>query len=832
MKYFFVLSLLFAATLVSAQNAQSPDQFLGYQIGTKFTRHHRIVEYFKYVAAAQPDMVKVEKYGESNEGRDLILAFVATPEILQKLDDIRKNNLRLAGILNDGVPATTQSPAVVWLSYNVHGNEPTSSEAAMQTLYELVNPNNQETKKWLQNTVVVIDPCINPDGRDRYINWYNSVVGKNFNPDPQSREHREPWPGGRSNHYNFDLNRDWAWQTQIETQQRLKVYNQWLPQVHVDYHEQGYNAPYYFAPAAEPYHEVITQWQRDFQVMIGKNNAKYFDENGWLFFTKEEFDLFYPSYGDTYPTYNGAIGMTFEQGGIGAGLGIVTEDGDTLTLVDRVKHHLTTGLSTIEVSSQHAQQLVGEYKKFFDDNRNAKNATYKTYILTSNDENKILAIKNLLDKNGIAYGSLNGKVNGYRYFTGKEETIQLNNFTIAVSAYQPKSALLRVLFEPNSKLSDSATYDITAWSIPYVYGVEGIASKEKLPLQSFSLQNKMPVPAATYGYIIPYHSFNTMQALAFLLKNKIKVRVADKPFTHDNIQYECGTLIVLKTSNANNDWVSLVQQAATKFNVQTQIVNSGFADKGIDFGSHDARFIHSPNVALLTGEQVTSTDAGELWNYFEQDLDYPVTLINVNDFGRVNLKKYNVLIMPDGYYRFLNDKNLNDKLKNFVREGGKLIAIQNAIAQLAKNDWGIKLKEDKADDSSKPNNDVYADIKRYADEERNDLSDFIPGAIYKVDLDTTHPLAYGFSNNYFTLKQDGNNYEFLKDGWNVGTIRKNNFREGFVGYKLKSKLKDGTLIGSVNMDNGQFVFIADNPVFRQFWYNGKQLLANAVFLEK
>ena len=180
-------------------------------------------------------------------------------------------------------------PAIVWLSYNVHGNEPSSSEAAMKVLYALVDPSNTQTKQWLQNVVVVIDPIQNPDGRDRYVNWYNNAVGKNFNADPQSREHDEPWPYGRTNHYNFDLNRDWAWQTQIESQQKVKLYNEWLPQVHVDLHEQGYNAPYYFAPAAQPYHEVVTQWQKDFQVQIGKNNAKYFDANGWLYFTKQVF---------------------------------------------------------------------------------------------------------------------------------------------------------------------------------------------------------------------------------------------------------------------------------------------------------------------------------------------------------------------------------------------------------------------------------------------------------------------------------------------------------------------------------------------------------------
>jgi len=217
-KIFAVVSFCIIALQSFAQNLQSPEQFLGYKIGANYTRHYKIVEYLKAVAAAKPDMVKVEQYGTTNEGRELLLAYVALPENLQNLEAIRKNNLSLLKDKN----AAVNNPVIVWLSYNVHGNEPSSSEAAMQTLYALVNPANTQTKEWLKNVVVIIDPCINPDGRDRYVNWFNSMKGKEYNVDPQSREHREPWPGGRSNHYNFDLNRDWAWQTQIESQQRIK----------------------------------------------------------------------------------------------------------------------------------------------------------------------------------------------------------------------------------------------------------------------------------------------------------------------------------------------------------------------------------------------------------------------------------------------------------------------------------------------------------------------------------------------------------------------------------------------------------------------------------
>ena len=409
-KFLFGLFCMGITVAAIAQSVPSPEQFLGYKVGTRFTRHHRIVDYVKTIAGARPDMVKVEKYGETNEGRELMLAFVSTPENMQKLEQIRINNLRMAGLAKDkAAPQTENAPAIVWLSYNVHGNEASSSEAFLLTIHALTDPTNVQTKEWLKNTVVVLDPCINPDGRDRYINWYNSVVGKNYNADPASREHAEPWPGGRSNHYNFDLNRDWAWQTQVETQQRIKKYHEWMPQIHVDYHEQGFNEPYYFAPAAEPIHEVITPWQRDFQVMIGRNHAKYFDQNNWLFFTKERFDLLYPSYGDTYPVYNGAIGMTYEQGGIRAGLGILNEDNDTLTLVDRAAHHFTTGLSTIEIASKNKSKLLAEFKQFFDDSRSGKIGEYKTYVFTAKDENKMGALKKLLSQNGIEYGILTNK---------------------------------------------------------------------------------------------------------------------------------------------------------------------------------------------------------------------------------------------------------------------------------------------------------------------------------------------------------------------------------------------------------------------------------------
>ncbi len=839
-KYIGILSLLLGwLTTVFAQLIPTPDQFLGYPLGSKFTRHHALVGYCKTIAAKSPTTVKLEPYGVTNEGRELLLAFVSSPENIGRLEEIRRNNLRLAGAMKDSSPPPiSQMPAIVWLSYNVHGNEPASSEAALQTLYTLANAATDSLKKWLSNTVVVIDPCLNPDGRDRYVNWYNSVVGVHYDPNPLSREHQEPWPQGRSNHYNFDLNRDWAWQTQAETKARMAVYNQWMPQIHVDYHEQGYNEPYYFAPAAEPFHEVITPFQRSFQNLIGKNHARYFDANGWLYFTKERFDLFYPSYGDTYPIYTGAVGMTYEQGGIKGGLGIKTDEGDTLTLADRIQHHFTTGLSTIETVSNHLQELMSAYKQFFEDSRAAKKLSFKTYILTSDQPDKLKAVEKLLAANGITYGSLSNNSNykGYNYFSQKEETVTLKKYHTAVSMLQTRSVLATVLLEPKGNLSDSNTYDITAWSLPYAYGVEAYALKDVMPVHVIEKQEPTTIitsliPQSNYGYLIKYNCFTSAKVLAHLLNKSVKLRVASKPFSYANETYERGTLIVLNKGNQVN-LTRILAEAVAESHITINAVASGLMDKGVDLGSPENHLINAPSVALITGDQTSSLNVGEIWNFFEQQLHYPITMLNADALLKQNLKSFTTIIVPDGSYKIWNDKAIADKIKEYVQNGGKIIAIENALQFLATTDWGIKNKENKkaekdAVDSQEnnPNN-----IKRFADRERSELASMVPGAIYKLDLDNTHPLGFGYASTYYSLRQDDNIYQYLKEGWNVGTIKKDGYTVGFSGSKVKSKVIDGLVMGVQEMGNGSIVYLNDNPLFRLFWENGKLLFSNAVFL--
>ncbi|MBL0334067.1 MAG: zinc carboxypeptidase [Chitinophagaceae bacterium] len=830
----FFAVMLFLQANIQAQ-LKSPDEFLGYKIGSRYSAHWKVAGYFRQAAAAMPSVMKLQDYGVTNEGRPLMVAFISSPENISNLENIRKNNLRLANLSPDKMAADENMPAIVWLSYNVHGNETSSSEAAMLTLFALLDPANTQTKAWLKNTVVVIDPCINPDGRDRYVNWFNSIAGKNYDPKLMAREHDEPWPGGRTNHYNFELNRDWAWQTQLETKQRIKLYNQWLPQVHVDYHEQFINDPYYFAPAAEPFHEVITPWQREFQGIIGKSNARYFDANGWLYYTKEFFDLFYPSYGDTYPIYNGAIGMTYEQAGHGiSGAAVINDEGDTLTLRDRVMHHYTTGLSTVETASAQSSRLVKEFHKFYNDAVKTGVGDYKSYIIRNapEDAQRIRAFLELLDRNGIRYtGTASASAKGYNYNSGRDETVNLQPQDILISALQPKSALVKVLMEPKSRLNDSMTYDISAWSVPYAYGLQAFASKEIIVAGNYNPPAAVNIPETSYGYALPWTGLQSVKTASRLLQQGVLLRYAEQPFDLQGKHFERGTILILRTANktfGDRLW-AMAKDAAMENQVPLYALSGGLVDKGFDMGSDKVHPFKAPRVVMLTGDGVNSGAAGEIWHFFDQQLDYPVTLVNAESASTADWNNIDVLIMPNGRYKFLTDKPALEAFKAWINNGGKVIALEGAVSQLASADLGVKVK--KAEEEKKDGEGGYNDLRTYGDRERDAVSGSAPGSIYRVDLDPTHPLAFGYPGYYYTLKIGTRVFEFLKDGgWNVGVIKKDNQVAGFVGSSQKDKMKDAMLLGVVGVGNGSITVMADDPLFRSFWENGKLMFCNAVFL--
>lgn len=833
--FFFFCCILSTASGIAQDLPQSPEEFLGYPLGEHFTYYHKVADYFAHIAENSKN-VQLHQYGTTYEGRPMILAYVGSEENLERLNEIKENNLRRAGIM--GGRAKKQDLAIIWLSYNVHGNEAVSTEASMAVLYKLASGENELPEDWLEKTIVIIDPAVNPDGRERYVNWFNQTASSSLNSDPDAWEHREPWPGGRPNHYLFDLNRDWAWQTQKESQQRMEVYNEWLPHIHADFHEQAIESPYYFAPAAEPFHEYITNWQREFQTIIGLNNTRYFDEEGWLYFTRERFDLFYPSYGDTYPLFNGAIGMTFEQGGSGkAGLAVKTEEGDTLTLKERIKHHLTTSLSTIEATSNNADKVVANFEKFFE--RASKNppGKYKSYLISGeNNKDKLNALRDFLHLHQIEFEVANKRktYEGWKYQEASTGSFQSNPGDWVIQANQPKGVLLQVLFEPKSSLSDSITYDITAWSVPYMLGLKAFASTELIPgkqAEEKENQEEKELPQNPYAYLLEWNSLEDVKFLTRLLKEGVKVRFAEEPFTTQNKQFAPGTLIITRRGNEHlgEEFDFFVREAALEWDRRLFAASTGFVAKGKDFGSRSVRFMKSPKVAVLAGEGVSSLGFGEVWHFFEQQIDYPLTTIRTDYAAQVNFDKYDVLILPAGDYQNVKS-HLQKELNEWVRKGGRLILMQEAISSFSSQDdplLRIERKEKGVTEEGK----IEDRLRQYKSRERESLSDYNPGSIYRIKLDSTHPLAFGYTGDYYSLKTNSQAFQYLKRGWNVGTIQNEKaLISGFIGSQAKEDMAETMVFGVEEKGKGEIIYLVDNPLFRGFWQNGKLLFSNAVFL--
>ena len=828
----FFMFLLFVPLIVGAQ-AISPDQYLGYTAGTRYTHYDRVLDYFRMLDSASQNVMLMQ-YGQTNEHRPQFVAIISSSENLQNIEEIRNNNLALAGLANpDG---DTGTKLIIWLSYNVHGNEASSTEAAMETAWRLLNDEQVEREHWLEKAVIILAPCLNPDGRERYIGWFEQKTGIKPDPDPASEEHDEPWPGGRTNHYMFDLNRDWAWMTQVETRNLVRFYNRWMPQIHVDFHEQGINDPYYFAPAARPYHDLITPWQRSFQKRIGENNARHFDENGWLYFTKERFDLFYPGYGDTYPTFNGAIGMTYEQaGGPQSGLAVITETGDTLTLRDRILHHTASGLATIEEAVNNAPDVIGNFKKYFSYGGDDFKPDYNAFVVSNlNSPYKIEKLKELLNGHQIRFGySTETKyVQGYDYSDARNSRYMVHAGDLVIPVRQPKYRLTEALFDPEARLEDSLTYDITAWSVPFAYGLNACAATEQVNFNNDPPQtkdNSYSIPENLYALAVPRSGFNDLKIMAGLLQEGIKISTNTVPVQFRGVQFPRGSFFISKADNKSLDLKDLYNRIEPEYPGRLVPLTSGLAQSGEDLGSPGYKLMNNPEIGLLTGPEVYSSECGEIWYFLENELGFPVHRIRADDLTERKLSSFDIIIFPSGDYSKILDENCMNSLKTWIGEGGRLIATGQALMDFAgKEGFSLKLKSGSKNDSLQQKNRMNSS---YAEKDRMELKDIIAGGIFRVNVDNTHPLAYGYGNWYYSLKFSTDRYEPLENGWNVGKIINPQSRvSGFAGSHIEKQIYNQMEFGVEEIGSGKAVFMVDDPLFRDFWEGGKMLFANAVLM--
>ena len=855
MKYAIVFTALFSAAFTARTQVATPAEFLGYELGERFTRHHNVVDYAQALAAASPKATW-EGYGRTSEYRELGVLIVTSEANHARLESLRAANL--ARTEGTGLAADDPGVAFVYLSYNVHGNEAVCTEAALRTMHALVSGKDAgdgDVASWLDQAVVIIDPCVNPDGRDRYVAFQDRTTGLLPDANPGTVEHDEPWPGGRSNHYMFDMNRDWAWQTQRETQGRVAAYRRWMPQVHVDFHEQGVNSPYYFAPAAEPYHKIISPWQRKCQEHIGGNNARWFDARGALYFTREVFDLFYPAYGDTWPLYNGAVGMTYEQGGSSrAGRAITTSLGDTLTLAYRILNHHESGLSTVEESARRAEELVAEFAAYHLKNVEDPFGDYAGYVFPGEqDRAKMEELLRILDANGIAYGTAPAasSVTAYDYASGRTSKRAVRAGDLLIDAHQPHGGILQVLMDPDPELSDSMTYDITAWALPHAMGLQALALTSRLkPVEAWPANALAPLDQAAvanpYGWVLPGGGADAIRGLAALLADGVTVRRADSGFSMEGHVFAAGDFVITRRNNETVGGLdAAVERAGRAAGVTPVAVKSGRVQTGYDFGSSHYDPIQTPRIATVSGEGVSSLSAGEIWYHFEQNLQYPIHRVGAVD--ELGLDNFDVVILPSGWYR-MDDSERND-LAAWVRGGGQLVAVGGACSAFSGQDgWGlnrygegeraeVQAEEDRVQAASDERNahDNAAqglDPLPFSAQGRDRLRYDLPGAIFRAAVDDTHPLADGYGTEYMTLRTSGRRFAALEEG-NVAVLPPSDEGRPFSGHagEMSIPAQKGSLVAGVhNMGRGSVVYLVDNPLFRAFWKSGHRFFDNAVFL--
>ncbi|HET7275036.1 MAG TPA: M14 metallopeptidase family protein, partial [Longimicrobiaceae bacterium] len=645
---FTAVTLLGAGQTVAQTAPPSPEEFLGYSLGEHFTGYESVQEYSEALAEASP-LVEYVPYGVTPERRELFQLVIASPEHRARLPEILAANRELT------LPSTSESraaqiaatnPAIVYFSYGVHGNESSSSEAALWTAWDLAS-GAPEVAGVLESAVVIIDPVTNPDGRARYVSWYRSVVGDVPNADPDAREHSEPWPGGRYNHFYFDLNRDWAWGTQPETRARLATWDKWNPQVHVDFHEMGYNSSYFFFPAADPINPIYPEYILDWSARIGQGNAAAFDSNGWAYFTGDNYDFFYPGYGDTWPGLTGAIGMTYEQGGSGsAGLAVETSSGDTLTLAERATHHWVAGRATLRTVAQGKNDLLLSYAA---GQRAIGLDEPDVLLVPGEDESRIRALVDHLKRQGIqvvhAASSFDADAEAY---PGYEDRNDFPAGTYLVPARQPRGRLATTLLQPNTELTAEFSYDISAWSLPYAYGVEAHQVESspdgdwtEVPAASGEPAD-VSAPVTAYGYLV-LPGYATAEGIVDYLELGGDVRVITDETTIAGREWPYGTWFLPTGSSAT------ARQRVTAAGLGAHVtpVASGLSTDGVDLGSSAVEVVDLPNVAVLTGEGVSPLSFGAHRFFLERRLGLPFDAILVADVGRTDLHEYDVIVIPE-----------------------------------------------------------------------------------------------------------------------------------------------------------------------------------------
>jgi hypothetical protein len=828
-----------------------PDAFLGYPLGARFTSWDRIVAYLEALDAASP-RVRMWEYGRSYEGRPLKLLAVSTPENIERLEEIRKEVLRLAepasSNAGDRERVARRSPVVVWLAYGVHGNESSSAEAAMGAAYALA-ASQGETAEMLKDVVVLIDPLQNPDGRERYVNGYKQRRGDEANPRRSAAEHFEPWPGGRQNHYVVDLNRDWAWASQQETRQRIAAYRSWEPQVYVDFHEMSSESSYFFPPSAEPINPLIDRRILSWLDAFGRANAAAFDRQGWVYYKEENYDLFYPGYGDSYPSLRGAVGMTYEMAGGGrAGSTVALPDGSVLTLADRVARHLTTSLATVRTAARNRGRILEDFAA----NRARAGEPAKTYLWPA-DQQEARALADLLTLHGARVRQLGAGVEIparalAKGTTGEAQPRRFAAGTYAVSTAQPLGNLIAALLEPDSPISksfldrqrqrleqnlDAEFYDITAWSLPLAYNLKAwvaagdVAGDAKpLPEIAGGLRGE-----GDLGWLVPPQGIASYRLAAELQSRRVHYRVALSSFTAGGASYPSGTLYVPRKLNADGVR-DVLQGLLQEDGLTAQALSSSYEIKGLSLGSPDMPAVRPVRVGLVSGDGVDASSFGFLWYLLDRQVGVDHDRLDLAQLRQVQLADFNVLVLPSGDYGDRINDPLKGALDGWIKAGGVLVAVGDAVTWLQDKEmtsvkrWGPPKKDDKAE--AQPEDPESAESP--AEKQLAQRPIFTPGAVLATRMQPQHPLTAGLAAPPAVLYEGTNVLKATGDPRQdvLTADDETPVVAGFAWPEAEQRLAGSLLVGTEPRGRGSVVLFSQDPAYRLFWRATAPILLNAV----
>jgi hypothetical protein len=848
----------------------SPEAFLGYGIGTIHTRHDRIVAYMQELARVS-DRVTYQEIGITPGMRVMPVITITTPANHARLEEIRQAHLAAAD------PATPQAqvpdpagrPVVVHLGYGVHGNETSSSEVALLQAYWLAAGTSAEVEEALAGGIWHVEPVLNPDGRDRHTHWANMHRSMAMTADPLDREHNEAWPGGRSNHYWFDLNRDWLPLVHPESQARIDFHHAWKPNLVTDYHEMGTNSTYFFEPTKPEgsWNPLIPErLYTELTEVMARYWAESLDRIGALYFTKEVFDNTYPGYGSTYPNFLGGLGLVFEQASARGHVQASTHHGE-LTFAYTIRNQLRTSLATVTGVMAERERFLRYQREFFVEAvEEARALPRGGWVFgDAGDPGLNRAFLDLLLRHRIRVHALDEgggpvEAGGVRFEPGT---------AWVVPVAQPHARLARSIFETTDVYADSVFYDASTWTMSLAYGIPhaelGAGGAATLPLgarverlPSLEAAGALPealggaLPEARVSYLLDWRHHFAPRALQYLLARGVRVEVALAPFTArthaGEHTFSAGSISVPVALNTDRsaqgiplggptalsrtpaELHALVREAAEHAGVPVHAVESGLSLEGIDLGSNNMRAIpHAPRTMMLVGQGISSLEAGQVWHLMDTRVDLPIVKVDRDSFGRVRLEDYDVLILASGNYGFIEGERL-DELRRWVRGGGTLVAIRTAAQWAVSQGFAPRVNQALQAREALPTVDPPG-RRDYADAGALTGAQRIGGSIYSADLDPTHPLGFGFGGREIAVWRD-HEIIFPESANPFSTpvrLTDDPHLSGYISPTSLDRIRGSASVLADGIGGGTTVLLVDNPVFRGYWYGTNRLLLNAVY---